>query len=92
MSEHDTEAPAQGDAAAQDAAAQAAQVHAAEQARAQAARAQRNAALHTNAQGAADAHVRTEYAPVNAVEANRKAARRPEDEAAKPAAYEPYDW
>ncbi|QAX95641.1 hypothetical protein I5H03_gp005 [Mycobacterium phage Nibb] len=90
MSEHNDAAQ---DTRAQAAAEQAAQEAAAEQARAQAARAQRNAALHTNAQGKAkDAHVRTDYASLDEVEAARKAARRPADEARTAAAYEPYAW
>ncbi|QJD50402.1 hypothetical protein I5H01_gp005 [Mycobacterium phage MarkPhew] len=91
MSEHTTEAPAQ-DGAQESAQERAAQERAAQQAAQQRA-AQRNAALHTNAQGKAeDAHVRTEYASLDEVEAARKAARRPADEARTAAAYEPYAW
>ncbi|ASR85299.1 hypothetical protein I5H06_gp05 [Mycobacterium phage SirPhilip] len=82
MTEPTTQAPAQ------DAAQEGAQETPSAQAPAQ-----RAAALHTNAQGKGDrAHQRTQYVPVNEVEANRKAARRPAREAAQPAAYEPHIW
>ncbi|ASR85696.1 hypothetical protein SEA_AMGINE_96 [Mycobacterium phage Amgine] len=81
LESNETEAPEGGTAQGPDEAAELA------------ARAARGEALLANAQGTGQPHVRTEYEPLDAAEANRKAARRtaPRKGKLQPAKYEPYE-